>query len=91
MQSLKELSYNKSMPKEIQKAQPLQYDDRHGGAFDRGSADYYYGRGRRPHLFEGDTYNSPKVAVDHMSESELDAYNAGYDEAKSFGDRKEWR
>ena len=90
MQSLKELSYNKSMQMKEQKDRPV-YDIRHGGAFDRGSADYYYGRGRRPHLFEGDTYNSPKVAVDHMSGQELDAYNAGYDEAKSFGDRKEWR
>ena len=91
MQSLKELCYNKSMPKEIKKAQRPEYSERHGGAFDRGSADYYYGRGRQPHFFTGDTYNSAKVPIELMSAREIDAYDAGYDEAKSFGDRKEWR
>ena len=32
---------------------------RHGGPYDRGSADSYYQRGPRPHYFKGDTYNSP--------------------------------
>ena len=67
------------------------YDERHGGAYDRGSADYYYGRGRQPHLFTGDTYNSSKVLAENMSELDVDAYNAGYDAAKACGDRKEWR
>ena len=78
------------MPKEIQKAQRPEYSDRHGGAYDRGSADYYYARGRQPHLFLGDTYNSTKIPADHMSEQELDAYNAGYDDAEACGDRKQW-
>ena len=37
------------------------YDQRHGGAFDRGSADSYYGRPRNPHYFEGDTHASAKI------------------------------
>jgi len=77
--------------KEIQKAQLPEYDERHGGAYDRGSADYYYGRGRQPHLFTGDTYNSSKVLAENMSELDVDAYNAGYDDAKACGDRKDWR
>jgi|TARA_R110000787_G_scaffold16987_1_gene53750 hypothetical protein len=76
--------------KEIKKAQ-TQYDERHGGAYDRGSADYYYARGRHPHMFMGDTYNSAKVIECHMTESEILAYNAGYDDAASWGDRKDWR
>ena len=67
-----------------------EHDDRHGGAYDRGSADYYYGRGRKPHFFKGDTYNSPKLTEDVMTEREIDAYNAGYDDAKACGDRKNW-
>ena len=67
------------------------YDERHGGAYDRGSADYYYGRGRRPHMFTGDTYNSAKVSIELMSAREIAAYDAGYDDAKACGDRKEWR
>jgi hypothetical protein len=27
------------------------YDQRHGGPFDRGSADSYYGRVREPHFY----------------------------------------
>ena len=77
--------------KEIQKAQLPEYDGRHGGAFDRGSADYYYSRGRRPHMFTGDTYNSTKISAEDMNERDLDAYNAGYDDAKACGDRKDWR
>ena len=76
--------------KEIKKAE-TQYDHRHGGAYDRGSADYYYTRVRDPHMFTGDTYNSAKIEARHMTESEILAYNAGYDNAASWGDRKDWR
>ena len=80
------------MPKkEIQKAQLPEYDERHGGAYDRGSADYYYARGRQPHMFTGDTYNSAKIEARHMTTREIDAYDAGYDDAKACGDRKQWR
>ena len=90
MQSLKELSYNKSMQMKEQKDRPV-YDIRHGGAYDRGTADYYYARGRHPHFFTGDTYNSPKMTEEDMSDSEIAAYNAGYDDAAACGDRKDWR
>jgi hypothetical protein len=32
---------------------PAEIDERHGGAFDRGRADDYYGRGADPHKFAG--------------------------------------
>jgi hypothetical protein len=67
------------------------YDERHGGAYDRGSADYYYGRGRDPHYYVGDSLMSDRVDLDEMDEEEVDAYDAGYANAESFGDRKNWR
>ena len=60
---------------------------RHGGPFDRGGADFYYGR-YNPHYFEGATYSSPCVHT--LNEEELQAYNFGWDEAESRGDRKDW-
>lgn len=60
---------------------------RHGGAYDRGSADAYYGRPAEPHYFTGDTYSSTKIEEVDMSEEEIAAYMAGYNETT---DRKEW-
>jgi hypothetical protein len=60
---------------------------RHGGAYDRGSADAYYGRSFEPHYFTGDTYGSTKIEEVDMSEEEIAAYTAGYEEET---DRKEW-
>ncbi len=50
-----------------------EYDTRHGGAFDRGSADSYYGRGRRPHMYVGGTGNSPEIPADVMSDEDIAA------------------
>lgn len=65
------------------------YDRRHGGAFDRGSADSYYGRSRRPHYFEGDTYNSLEIIPAPGSREYMD-YMAGYEYNELFGDKKDW-
>ena len=64
------------------------YDDRHGGPFDRGSADSYYGRPYRPHFFRGDTYQSEEVVA--LTSKELEDYNAGYQWNEKFGDKKDW-
>ena len=66
------------------------FDTRHGGAFDRGTADSYYGRGRNPHYFVGATYRTEEVSKDNMTKSEMEAYNAGYDWNEQFGDKKNW-
>jgi len=60
---------------------------RHGGAYDRGSADKYYGRIASPHYFTGDTYNSTKIEKVDMSDEEIAAYMDGYNEQT---DRKDW-
>jgi hypothetical protein len=66
-----------------------QYDTRHGGPFDRGSADSYYHRGRRPHYYLGDSYASEEVQVESGT-PEYEAYMAGYDYNEQFGDKKDW-
>lgn len=66
------------------------YNPRHGGPFDRGGADSYYGRARRPHYFTGTTHNSTELEEVDMSEQEVEAYHAGYDHNEQFGDKKNW-
>jgi hypothetical protein len=64
------------------------YDTRHGGPFDRGSADSYYHRGIEPHYYVGATLSSEKVTV--LTEEELKEYMAGYNWNEQFGDKKDW-
>jgi hypothetical protein len=65
------------------------YSQRHGGPFDRGAADSYYHRPRRPHFFMGDTYNSQEILPAEDSD-EYKAYMAGYDYNEQCGDKKDW-
>lgn len=66
------------------------HDTRHGGPFDRGSADYWYHRPPQPHYFVGGTYTSEKVTAENMTADEIAAYHAGYDEAEADGGQKDW-
>ena len=66
------------------------YDQRHGGPFDRGAADSYYGRGYNPHFYEGDTQMSPRVELDNMTAEDIVAYTAGYRYNEKHGDKKDW-
>ena len=66
------------------------YDQRHGGAFDRGAADSYYHRPRRPHMFTAGTYTSLEIHQDEMTNEEIQAYLAGYQWNEQFGDKKCW-
>jgi hypothetical protein len=52
---------------------------RHGGPFDRGSADAYYGRPSSPHYYVGATYTSTRLEAVDMSEKEIEDYKAGYE------------
>ena len=61
---------------------------RHGGAYDRGSADAWYGREVNPHYFTGATYQSTKIEEVDMSKEEIAAYMAGYNETQFA--QKEW-
>lgn len=64
-----------------------EHDKRHGGPFDRGSADVYYGRPRTPHFYVAGTGTSRRIEEKDMSEQEIAQYNFGYDTEE---DRKDW-
>ena len=63
---------------------------RHGGPWDRGSADSYYRRGANPHYYTGGSYNSMKVDENKMSAVEVAQYYAGFEYNELAGDFKEW-
>ncbi len=62
---------------------------RHGGLFDRGSADSYYGRAPNPHYggVGGDSGERVKV-TDSVSVAE---YMAGYADNEASGSKKDYR
>ena len=64
------------------------YDTRHGGPFDRGSADSYYHRPRDPHFYVEGTGTRERVT--DLTPAEVQAYLAGYQYNEQFGDKKDW-
>jgi len=67
------------------------YDERHGGPWDRGSADSYYRRQFRPPYYVGKTSQIEEVTEESMNPDEIDAYRAGYDYNESSRDFKDYR
>ena len=67
-----------------------QYNNRHGGPFDRGSADSYYSRGINPHYWPEGTGRGVKVEGHNMTPEELVAYMAGYEYNEQCGDKKDY-
>jgi len=66
------------------------YVKRHGGPYDRGSADSYYGRPFEPHYFKGDTYHSEKVEMADMTAEEITAYTRGFNDNEVLKNFKDW-
>ena len=60
----------------------MNYDQRHGGPFDRGAADAYYGREYDPHYYVGGTHMSERVGFARMTAEEIVAYTAGFRETE---------
>jgi hypothetical protein len=75
---------------DIEKKINAVYSKRHGGPYDRGSADSYYRRGPNPHYYLGDTYNSIRIDKKEMTDSEIAAYEAGYYDNEIAGDHKDY-
>lgn len=67
------------------------YSMRHGGPYDRGSADSYYRREYDPHYYVEGTYSSPRIGKEQMTEEEIAAYDAGWRYNEKCGDFKDWR
>lgn len=60
---------------------------RHGGPYDRGSADAYYRRPFSPHFYVGNTYCTEKITKEHMTPEEIADYAEGFNQED---DRKDW-
>ena len=62
------------------------WDDRHGGPYDRGGADSYYRRSKRPH------YRLGQVQIDekNMTEEEKTQYYQGFSDNEKDGDFKDY-
>lgn len=68
-----------------------QHDERHGGAYDRGRADFWYNRAPDPHYFTGGTsgHNCPTRRT-VLTAKERKAYHAGYSDGEADGGQKDW-
>ena len=70
--------------------QGITYDATHGGPFDRGSADSWYGRFPSPHKYPNGTGNKPRIEGHDMTLAEMKAYYKGYDYNEQFGGKKDY-
>lgn len=68
----------------------IEIDTRHGGPYDRGSADSYYRRPFNPHFYAGATMQSPRIPESAMTPDEIEAYRAGFFDNEESGNHKEW-
>jgi len=59
--------------------------DRHGGPYDRGSADSFYQRGSNPHYWPEGTYNGTQVREADMTPEEIAAYHEGFADNEKAG------
>lgn len=70
----------------------MTYDKRHGGPYDRGGADAYYGRAFEPHYY----FYSPEYKLGlrmeeaDMTAADLEAYKAGFEDTIELGHFKDW-
>jgi hypothetical protein len=68
----------------------MEINRRHGGPYDRGRADSYYGRGFNPHYFIQDTYRSQEITLVAMTGDEILEYAQGYKDNEAAQNFKEW-
>ena len=68
----------------------MEIDMRHGGPYDRGAADSYYRRPRRPHFFTDATYNSDEIVEQFMTKQQIAEYNLGFDDNEAAANFKNW-
>jgi len=66
------------------------YDDVHGGPFDRGGADSYYGRPFDPHYWPLGTTKGVRVEMKDMTPEQITAYTKGFNDNEEQGHFKEW-
>lgn len=65
----------------------IEIDKTHGSPWDRGSADSYYGRSRKPHKWL-DSCGCNRVEL--TDQKEIIEYLLGYEYNEECGDKKDW-
>jgi hypothetical protein len=64
---------------------------KHGSPYDRGGADSYYRRGRRPHYYiNKDTPGSRRVEQSEMTAEQIALYHKGFDDNEERQEYKDW-
>ena len=63
--------------------------ERHGGPYDRGSADSYYGRSIHPHWWPAGTGKGSAIPLQEGEEG-YDEYLEGYQDNANSGNYKDW-
>tara|TARA_Y100000389_G_scaffold186535_1_gene207002 strand:+ start:2197 stop:2451 length:255 start_codon:yes stop_codon:yes gene_type:complete len=66
------------------------YDETHGGPYDRGGADSYYGRSFDPHYWPEGTQKGTRIEMKDMTPEQITAYTKGYNDNEDAGMFKEW-
>lgn len=66
----------------------MRLDRGYGSPYDRGGADSYYRRGRKPHYYMNETYRSQRIT--ELTEAEIAEYNAGFDENEANENFKDY-
>lgn len=67
----------------------MRYSKKHGGPYDRGSADAYYGRAFDPHYWTNGTGGGDRIKIEKGT-PEYEAYRAGYQDQVNSGEFKEY-
>ena len=79
-----------TLPLDLQPKFKIKYDTTHGGPYDRGGADSYYGRAFDPHYWPEGTQKGTRVDMKDMTPAEITAYTKGYNDNEDEGHFKEW-
>ena len=74
----------------IMEMSKMDYDKRHGGPWDRGTADSWYSRGFDPHYYPNGSYEDTRIELKDMTAEHIVAYSAGYEHNEKFGGKKSW-
>ena len=79
-----------TLPLDIKSKFRIAYDTEHGGPYDRGSADSYYGRNFDPHWYPAGTGKGNRVEMANMSAHDITAYTKGFNDNEEDGNHKDW-
>ena len=68
----------------------MNIEHEHGSPYDRGTADSYYMRAKKPHYYPNGTYNNPLVIEEFMTPKQVKEYYQGFKDNEDEGHFKDW-